>query len=227
MEDFVITPHRAKVLTVLLQGDIEDASGQATPVLKAHTGHRHTNSLSGVLGQMEKAGLIQRDVNGRRTYRIALTKKGRDLAEQLGDEGAAERIEQRFAAPAPADTAEAIVNGAVDLDLLAGVLLKKALNATAASDKSAELHERLRRSEERAERAVARVAALEAELVGVRSRLSELEAINKTLEHNNTLLANQMDKVRKAPGTPIKELISKTELRNLDSLMRQLPTARG
>jgi DNA-binding MarR family transcriptional regulator len=230
MEDFVITPHRAKVLSILLRegGAIEDASGQATPLLRVETGHRHTNSLSGVLGQMEKAGLIQRDVNGRRTYRIALTKKGRDLAEQLGDEGAAERIEQRFAPiEMPEPTLGVLANGTVDLDLLAGVLLKKALNATQSSDKSAELHERLRRSEERAERAVARVAALEAELVGVRSRLSELEAINKTLEHNNTLLANQMDKVRKAPGTPIKELISKTELRNLDSLMRQLPTARG
>lgn len=230
-DDFVITPHRAKVLSILLRegGSIDDASGQATPLLRAETGHRHTNSLSGVLGQMEKAGLIQRDVNSRRTYRIALTKKGRDLAEQLADEGAAERIESftATAAAAPERELGVLANGTVDLDLLAGVLLKKALNATQVQDKSAEWTERLRRSEERAERAVARVAQLEAELVGVRSRLAELEATNRTLEHNNTLLANQMDKVRKSPGTPIKELISRTELKNLDSLMRQLPTAKG
>lgn len=227
-ENFVVTPHRAKILSVLLQGDIADPSGQATPMLREHTGHRHTNSLSGVLGQMEQAGLIKRDVNGRRTYRIALTAKGRKLAEQLADEGAADRIENRFTAtPAPADDVAAVMNGAVDLDLLAGVLLKKALVATQAEDGSATLKERLRRAEERAQRAAARVEELETELAEVRGRLAELDAINKTLAHNNTVLAGQMDKVKKNPGTPIKELISRKELGELEKLMKALPTVRG
>lgn len=221
MDNFVITPHRAKVLQVLLQrGDIVDPSGQATPVLKEHTGHRHTNSLSGVLGQMEQAGLIQRDVNGRRTYRIALTKEGRRLAEQLSDEKAAERIESRFA---PAEDVAAVMNGAVDLDLLAGVLLKKALIATQAQEESAGAKE----AERALQAAKAELAAARDEAKALRSELAELRAVVKTLEHNNKVLTGQMDKVRKNPGTPIKDLISKREQTELEKLMRQLPTARG
>jgi DNA-binding MarR family transcriptional regulator len=111
-KSFQITPHRAKILTRLLAGAIEDPSGFATPILQEHTGHRTSNALAAVLLQLEGAGLVTRDMNGRRTYRIALTKEGERVARGLTDQ------------PAPATAAQAVVEGAVDLDLLAGVMLK-------------------------------------------------------------------------------------------------------
>lgn len=89
-EDFVMTPHRAKILTVLLeQGDIHDSDGQSTTLLMDHTGHRTSNALSGVLLAMEQAGLVERDKAGRRTYRIGLTREGRRLAKSLREGQAA------------------------------------------------------------------------------------------------------------------------------------------
>jgi DNA-binding MarR family transcriptional regulator len=223
MNDFPITPHRAKILQVLLdQGEIQDPDGQSTTLLMAETGHRTSNALSGVLLAMEKAGLIERDKAGRRTYRIALTRQGRKLAESLsGVSGGspAPEPEAPTKLTADPDVAATVVNGAVDLDLLAGVLLKKALIATQAQEDSAGAKE----TQRRAERAEAKVAALEAELSAARSELAEQRAIVKTLEHNNQVLTNQMDKVRKNPATPIKELISRKELSELDKLMRSLP----
>lgn len=213
--NFPITPHRAKILSVLLeQGDIDDPTGQATTLLMAETGHRTTNALSGVLLAMENAGLIDRDKAGRRTYRIGLTKQGRKVA--LANAGRSTVEEPLPAAAAPAAAVEAVMNGAVDLDLLAGVLLKKALAATQAQEASAGLKEANRR-----------IVELEEELRAARDEAAELRAVAKTLEHNNKVLVGQMDRVKKNPGRPIKELISSKEMRDLEQLMQSLPAARG
>jgi len=227
--NFMLTPHRSKILTILLeQGEIIDPDGQATSLLMIETGHRTTNALSGVLQSMEQAGLIERDTAGRRTYRISLTKEGRRLAEQIAKAGPAPTPSRRGTAapveePALAPSVTLAAGDGVDYDLLAGVLLKKALLATQAQEKGAAVKD----AEERARKAEAHAAALEEELRTVRSELAELRAQVKTLEHNNGVLASQMDKARKSPGTPIKDLISATELKQLDRLMRALPTARG
>lgn len=113
-KSFQITPHRAKILTVLLAGAIEDPSGYATPMLQEHTGHRTSNALAAVLLQLEGAGLISRDMNGRRTYRIALTRDGERVARSLATDGA----------PAVSPALASAPGGAVELDLLAGVMLK-------------------------------------------------------------------------------------------------------
>lgn len=217
-KNFVMTPHRARILAVLLGGDIVDPSGHATPELMKHTGHRTSNALAGVLLQLENAGLVARDMNGRRTYRISLTAKGRKVAERLAQSETPDTYRNE-------DTyirGEVSVEG-VDLDLLAGVLLKKALLATQAQEDSAGA----KTAAARAQRAEAKAAALDAELREARTALAEVQAQVKTLEHNNKVLAGQMDKVRKSPGTPVSELISKAEQRELEKLMRQLPTARG
>ncbi len=217
--NFKLTPHRAKILSVLQAGDITDDSGYATPKLMEHTGHRTSNALAGVLMQLENAGLIMRDMNGRRTYRIALTTEGRRVAKGLPQNGSVGSRQSVAQEPA----AQSVPLDGVDLDLLAGVLLKKALLATQAQEDSAGA--KTAAAEVKALRA--QVAELQQELKAARSEAAELRAQVKTLEHNNTVLAGQMDKVKKNPGTPITDLISKRERLELDKLMRQLPTARG
>lgn len=223
MREFELTPRRAVVLTALLDQpghEIQDPDGQATALLMTETGHRTTNALSGVMMHLEQAGLIERDVSGgRRTYRIALTRKGVQVAKKLAGQGAdAEPV--RLPPTAHADEVAAVMDGAVDLDLLAGVLLKKALIATQAQEDSAGGKAAARAAE-------AKIAQLEAELREARSEVSELRAQVKTLEHNNKTLMGQMDKVKKNPGRPISELVTKRELADLDRLMRSLPSARG
>lgn len=66
------THQRRQVLEILARGPIVDASGRAIEKLMAETGHETTNALSKVLRQMDRHGLIRREVRGRRTFRIEL-----------------------------------------------------------------------------------------------------------------------------------------------------------
>lgn len=213
---YLLTPNRIRILEILSSegGEIRDEAGQATSYLMTQSGHRTTNALSGMLMAMEKDGLIARDTAGRRTYSIRLTPLGTKAA---AEHGAAEEP----AAPAPA--APPLELNGVDLDLLAGVLLKKALVATQAQEASAGLKD----AQAQIKAAEARVSELQSQLRASQTEADELRAMVKTLEHNNQVLTGQMDKVRKNPGTPIKDLISRTELRDLEKLMRSLPSVRS
>lgn len=210
-----LTPHRQRVLEILSEGPIEDPDGRAVALLQPLTGHHTTNALSGVLEAMERQGLIRRHVAGRRTYRIELASDDAS-AEPRETPSTIERL------PDPAPEAPPPPDG-VDYDLLAGVLLKKALMATQAQENSADVQQ-LRRALLSAE---TKASASEEKVKELRDEVAELKAAVKTLEHNNKVLTGQMDKVRKAPGTPVKDLISAKELRELDALMKALPSARG
>lgn len=72
--------HWDSIIDALAEAPIVDPSGLATPKLMAITGHDSTNALAKLLRRMETAGVIERDINGRRTTRIALTSKGQQLA---------------------------------------------------------------------------------------------------------------------------------------------------
>lgn len=204
------TRHQKRIVEVLRQygGALEDPNGQAVALLMAETGHRTTNALSGVLAQMERENLITREVKGRRTYSIR-------LADSV------ETPPVRIAAPAePSDAPD--MTG-VDYDMLAGVLFKKVLVAMNATEDLG----RLRQAERRAADLQAELDDAKADLKLVRDELAEAKAVIKTLEHNNKVLAGQMDKVRKNEGTPVSQLISKAEQRELEKLMRSLPSIRG
>lgn len=72
-------PAQARVLNGLkeLGGEINDPAGRATVVLANHVGQARNRSdlrlLAATLQRAEQAGLVERVVRGRRTYRIALT----------------------------------------------------------------------------------------------------------------------------------------------------------
>lgn len=83
MSQVAMTHHRRNILSILLRGDIVDPDGMCTTTLMDATGHRTSNALSGILLELEKAGLVDRDKGGRRTYRIALTSEGRRVAQLL------------------------------------------------------------------------------------------------------------------------------------------------
>lgn len=213
---YAMTPARKRIIDLLVsKGPIEDEDGRAVAKLMEYTGHASTNALSGVLEAMEKGGMIKRHVVGRRTYSIEAA------VENLAPEDAPAPTKVR-AKLLPEPEPEIPTDG-VDYDLLAGVLLKKALLATRAQEESAGTQQ-LRRALLTAE---TKASEAQAEAKALRSRIAELEAIVKTLEHNNKVLASSMDKVRTSSSTQIKKLISAQELKELDQLMRALPSAKG
>jgi DNA-binding MarR family transcriptional regulator len=203
--------HWDSIIDALAEGPIIDPSGLATQKLMAATGHESTNSLAKILRRMEEAGVIERDIAGRRTTRIALT--------------AATLDEIQHSEPAPVQElsrAEAAQDG-VDYDLLAAALLAKALKATQAQEASAGAKD----AEARARKAEARVAIAEADAQAARAKAAELEATIRALEHNLKALQAALDKPAKRTGTSVREHLDAASRRELDQLMRALPTRRG
>lgn len=210
--------HWDTIIAALENGPIEDPSGLATEKLREITGHESTNALAKILRRMEQDGIIVRDINGRRTHRIALT---REEQAKRRRPMAARTIVATEPEPAPAPSTNG--DGGVDYDLLAAALLAKALKATQVQESAANVKE----LQARVERAEAARRIAEADAQAARAKVAELEAQVRTLEKNNQTLMAQMDKVRHAPqGTPVKDLISARELKDLDRLMRELPGVR-
>jgi DNA-binding MarR family transcriptional regulator len=198
--------HWDTVIEALAEGDIVDHGGLATQKLLAITGHESTNALAKILRRMEMAGVIERDVNGRRTSRIALTPEARkDLDGQVPVAKASE----------PSD-------GDIDYDLLAAALLAKALKATQAQEMAAGAKD----AEERARRAEARAAIAEADAQAARTKAADLEAQMRIMEGNLKALQTALDKPQRREGTPVRDRLDATTKRELDQLMRALPSRR-
>lgn len=199
--------HWDLIIDALSEGPIVDPSGLATDKLRAITGHESTNALAKVLRRMEMAGVIERDISGRRTTRIALT--------------AAAQAEVPVAAPVP--VAAAPEQDGLDYDLLASALLAKALKATQAQESAAGAKD----AAARARKAEARVAIAEADAQAARAKAAELEATIRAMEHNLKALQAALDKPAARQGDSIRARLSASERRDLDQLMRALPTRRG
>lgn len=70
---YALTPQRLKVLRILAtEGPIDDRDGLLVGRLAERLGYRITQTLSMVIKGLESAGLIRRDVAGRRTYRLEI-----------------------------------------------------------------------------------------------------------------------------------------------------------
>jgi DNA-binding MarR family transcriptional regulator len=70
---YSLTPQRATLLHILAtEGPIEDRDGLLVGRLAERLGYRITQTLSMLIKSLESAGLIKRDVAGRRTYRLEI-----------------------------------------------------------------------------------------------------------------------------------------------------------
>ncbi len=76
---------RDRVLSYLADGEISDPKGMASTVLAEAVGYPGSSAaFAQLLSGMERSGLIEREIRGKRTYRIAAT-----AAESRRGEGSA------------------------------------------------------------------------------------------------------------------------------------------
>ena len=69
---------RDRVLSYLADGEISDPKGMASTVLAEAVGYPGSSAaFAQLLSGMERSGLIEREIRGKRTYRIAATAAGR------------------------------------------------------------------------------------------------------------------------------------------------------
>jgi hypothetical protein len=219
----VNSSHWDSIVAALTPGDIIDPSGLATTRLVEVTGHKSTNALAKILHRMEDAGVIERDISGRRTSRIGLTDAYRAEMSQNGYAGVpiqATPDESVHTSAAPVQDSSGI-----DYDLLAAALLAKALKAQEAQENSAAFKDAL----SRAQRAEARASIAEADASAARAKVAELEAMLRQMEKNIQVLSTAAEKPQRN-GNSVASLISPAEkraLRELEQMLRQPPTARG
>jgi hypothetical protein len=81
-------------------------------------------------------------------------------------------------------------------------------------------------AEERARRAEARAAIAEADAQAARTKAADLEAQMRIMEGNLKALQTALDKPQRREGTPVRDRLDATTKRELDQLMRALPSRR-
>lgn len=212
---------RTEVVSFLKQrgGEITDEAGLAVVEMQQHLGR--SRSLSNLLRTMEHDGMIEREVRGRRTYRITLRDDwgfGSDIA--LGTVTPIRpSSDGHVALPA--------VDGSVDLDLLAesllAIVLRKIAEPAPKPDKT--IIDRLRRAEATNAKLEEQVIIADRERADLRARVTDLEGQVERYEHNMSVLKAELDKParRRSGGTPLAERLSADERGMLAELMRSLP----
>lgn len=205
------------------QGDIGDESGMASTRLSAAVGYPGSSvAFAQLLSGMERAGLIVRQVRGKRTYQIALTDAGRLRASRRAAPGAeSDRVSRRLARrsqpsgpsrgqpsdqPAgsadPSPRPEIVVGtdgvGAVDYDELAQRLLVQVARrmATPAAAVPAEPDES-RASPATTRWAQRRFTCLERKVADLEKELARSEAARSTLQEQNLQLVAELERTRR------------------------------
>jgi len=157
-------------------GPIDDGSGRATSILKEAVGYESGDAgFSQLVSSMEKARQIQRDIRGKRTYRISV-------------------VEGAVATAASTSTTQASIE-AIDYDELATALLARAASVITTPQAPAESTGWARR---RIEQLEGRIDELQRELLRTKAEAKanaeERDEVRGQLEaasHNLSLLTEQ------------------------------------
>jgi len=167
---------RGRIVEYLSEhGPIADSGGKATSALKQAIGYEGTDAgFTQVVAAMSKAGLIDRQIKGKRTYRISKGTKG-------------------------ASTAGANANGdagAMDYDELAAALLARVTQAASApaagADSTAWARRRLEQLEARNTTLQRDVARANAETEAVMAERDALRDQLEAAQHNLELLTDRL-----------------------------------
>lgn len=200
-------------------GEVTNDDGKAVIEMQQHLGR--SRSLSNLLRTMEHDGMIERDVRGRRTYRIRLVDDW-GMASKASGGGTVTPLR-------PLDLGSYQPDSNVDYDLLASSLLAIVLRKTTETPPSVRpdkvLADRLRKSEATIAKLETQLQEIDADRKAARARVGELEAQAAIYEHNMTTLRGELDKPRhrRDGGSPLADRLSSEERGMLAELMRALP----
>jgi len=183
---------RNRVLAYLAeQGPIEDASGKATSALKQAIGYEGTDAgFTQVVAAMAKGGLLDREIKGKRTYRISRSGGG--------------------GAQAAVVSSVEVAEGAMDYDELAAALLARVARVAAAPAEGADSTSWARR---RLEQLEARNAVLQRDVARANAEtesvVAERDAFRDQLEaaqHNLELLTDRLKEPPRGQGRAAERL---------------------
>lgn len=241
VKGYKMTARRRQVLELLVEegGTLRSRNGRATSLLygliepnanKEGESQDETEpsgsivSLNATLRFLEDLEFIERKMQGRRTFEISITDKGRTAID------APLPVEPAPVAANPVETdqsdwkedAPAPVPEGVDYDILLGVFLKAALRGMEGPSNGtvAKLQEEL-------DHAKMAIANLEQQVNQYRTEAASAIAERDQLQKNLNIIMSKVDG-RSTRGTHrLRDLISPEDQAALDALLRQIPAARG
>lgn len=218
---------RAEVVQYLKDrgGEVADTAGLVAGVMRDEL--QRGRALAQLLADMESDGMIDREVRGRRTFRITLkddwglgeADTGRRRSQPMLDEPDGEEL--------------SLDN--VDLTQLAETLLAvvvKRMTSPAApahdGPSAREMADRLRRAEAALQKAEQKLRERSTELTETKGELTEAQRQVRTLENNIEVLKRELEKAARAPRritreVPLREQLDPEGRKALDALMRALP----
>jgi hypothetical protein len=194
------------------QGAVADSSGKATSVLKKAIAYEGTDAgFTQVVAAMAKAGLLNRQIRGKRTYRISNNANGAVRGAVAG---------------ARADTSFGH-EGPMDYDELAAALLAQVTRAAAAPTDTSESASWARR---RLEQLEARNAALQRDVARANAEAESVAAERDILQnqleaaqHNLSLLTERLGEPRRPQGGRAAERLGPDEQTLLNQLRHRRP----
>jgi hypothetical protein len=200
-------------------GPITDRSGRATAILKQAVGYTGGDAgFSRVVGLMEEAGELSREIRGKRTYRI----------EALGERPASLPAATTSAAVASGTTSGG-AGGELDFDELAATLLARVVHVLSAAEGSEGQGDAAGWARRRIDLLEAKVAGLERDLARARAETqamtAERDALAAQLEaasHNLELLTERLNEPKRPANRAADRLDSEEQ-----ALLYRLRDRRG
>lgn len=195
------------------QGAVEDSSGKATSVLKKAIAYEGTDAgFTQVVAAMAKAGLLTRQIKGKRTYRIS------HAGNSINGNGAVRGGVSGTNTPG---------EGLLDYDELAAALLAKATRAAAAPSDTSEsaswARRRLEQLEARNASLLRDVARANAEAEAVAAERDILQNQLEAAQHNLSLLTDRLQEPRRPQGGRAAERLGPDEQSLLNQLRHRHP----
>lgn len=210
------TGARHRILRYLREnGGIYDRSGRATHELKTAVGYEgSTVGFTQLLASMATAGLVLREVRGKRTYRISLPPSamrpmdGAPMTDRMGRVDGAPASALEPSAPDGSGAGvpisiERMAGGAeVDYDLLAARLLRQVARnlSDPSSGSNAAAQRRIRSLETRVSELERELARSRAERNQIAEERDEVQARLRAAESNLTTLTDRMTPQRRGDG---------------------------
>ncbi|HMK63172.1 MAG TPA: hypothetical protein VK386_06100 [Acidimicrobiales bacterium] len=179
------TTVRQRVTDYLVgHGELSDKSGRATSRLKEAVGYNGGDAgFIRIVSLMAEAGDIEREVRGKRTYRILLTDQGRAAARLP--------TAPSFAAMAP--SVAATPDGELDYDELAAALLSRAARALTAAESAASGGDQAAWARRRLDQLEAKVVALQRDLARARAEVQAVTEERDELRAQLEVSARNLD----------------------------------
>jgi hypothetical protein len=187
---------------------VEDSSGKATSVLKKAIGYEGTDAgFTQVVAAMSKAGLLTRQIRGKRTYRISNSAK--------------------TVVPGALTVAGPASDGNLDYDELAAALLAQVTRVAAAptdiSESASWARRRLEQLEARNASLQRDVARANAEAEAVAAERDILQSQLEAAQHNLSLLTDRLQEPRRAQPGRAAERLGPDEQSLLNQLRHRHP----